>query len=507
MIKLSFSAKPVKTPSLQVVFVKDDKKSPVLLNEDKALAPVLLRLHKEGVFSGKMAQVHFSENLSGVSVLWVGLGMGKEHPDHSRAEEARRLGGKVFKALAQTPSGGALFASLDKAAEHLSLKPAELVESLSLGVRLADFRFDEYKSKPKERKERAITLHLPAPGAEAALKRAEQLATAAINCRRLQATPPNVAFPAYMTKTARELVKGRNIKLKVYGKKELKDKKCVGLLTVGGGSQHDAQMLVLDYSPPGAKATLGLVGKAITFDTGGISLKPGAKMHEMKYDKSGGCAVLHAVAAAADLKLPYRIVGIVCAAENMPSGHAARPGDIITYRNGKSVEILNTDAEGRLVLADGLIEMGSFKPDVVLDLATLTGLCAMTFGPYTAGVMCNHQPLADALLASGLQSGERVWQLPLWEDYAEAIKGEHADIQNIGGPFGGTITAAHFLKNFVPKDTPWAHLDIAGVAWGNFKSAYIPSGPSGFGVRLLLDFLEQHGKDLPGFKKGFSKND
>ena len=159
------------------------------------------------------------------------------------------------------------------------------------------------------------------------------------------------------------------------------------------------------------------------------------------------------------------------------------------------------------MLADGLIEMGSFKPDVVLDLATLTGLCAMTFGPYAAGVMSNHQPLADALLASGLQSGERVWQLPLWEDYAEAIKGEHADIQNIGGPFGGTITAAHFLKNFVPKETPWAHLDIAGVAWGNFKSAYIPSGPSGFGVRLLLDFLEQHGKDLPGFKKGFGGND
>lgn len=506
MTDLHLSHEPLKKPDVLVVPVREDKGKAHCLGGDEAVQKAVHTLEASGAFKPTPGASYLLTPLEGQRILLFGLGDkdAAKKAGLSRSEALRRLGGKLFKALSGL---GKITAELhlDPIEEEDETNSSHIAECLAIGARLANYSYDTHKGKSEHKKKeskKSLNLHLSGKGAKAGLAKAQAISDAVLACRDLQATPPNIADPHYMSGRARAIAKThKHVKATILGEAELKKAGYVGILTVGAGSIKESQLIVVDYNPPGAKGTLGLVGKAITFDTGGISLKPGAKMHEMKYDKSGGCAVLNAIDLIASLEIPHRVVAVVTAAENMPGGRAARPGDIITYKNGKSVEILNTDAEGRLVLADGLLHIASFKPDVVLDLATLTGMCVATFGHVAAGVMSNNDALSEALIASGKESGERLWPLPMWEEYGEMIKGEHADIKNIGGQYGGTITGAWFLKHFVPEGTPWAHLDIAGTAWGDFKNSYIPNGPSGFGVRLLLDFLEQQGKHLNRFKK------
>ena len=263
------------------------------------------------------------------------------------------------------------------------------------------------------------------------------------------------------------------------------------LLGVSQGSNSPARLILSEYRTPGAKQTLAIVGKGVTFDSGGISLKPGKSMDEMKFDMCGAAAVLGAMYAVARLKPKINVIGVIPATENLPGGKAQRPGDIVTAFNGKKVEILNTDAEGRLILGDALsYSVKQYKPDAIVDLATLTGACVVALGHHATGALTNHASLMEQVRTAGEQSGDRVWELPNFPEYGELLKGKYGDLQNIGGPAAGTITGGKFLENFV-GDTPWVHLDIAGTAWNVKYVDYQPAnGATGVGVRLLIDLIQ-----------------
>jgi leucyl aminopeptidase len=302
-----------------------------------------------------------------------------------------------------------------------------------------------------------------------------------------------VADPARLATEARAIAKEFSLSCRVFEEAELKKRKMHGILAVGQGSSSPPRLIVLEHKPRHLKGKpykrVVVVGKGITFDTGGISIKPAEKLDLMKYDKSGACAVLAILATVARLKLPLHVVGLAACAENMPSGAAYRPGDILTMSNGKTVEVLNTDAEGRMVLADALHFAGSFKPDAVIDLATLTGAIEIALGRHYCGLMGTDEGLQERLEAAGKAAGERVWRMPIGEEYQEQIKGTHGDLVNIGGRSGGALTAGQFLANFAPEDVPWAHLDIAGMAWSEKDEPEATKGATGFGVRLVSRFL------------------
>jgi leucyl aminopeptidase len=269
-----------------------------------------------------------------------------------------------------------------------------------------------------------------------------------------------------------------------------------GIISVGKGSENESKVILVNYnnSKTNEKPIL-LVGKAVTFDTGGISIKPSDRMDEMKFDKSGGCTVLGIMKALGNLALPINVVAIIPAVENMPSGSSYRPGDIIRMYNGKTVEVLNTDAEGRMILADALaFGISKYSPKYVIDFATLTGACIIALGTNVAGIIGNNDKLIHGLISASRVTGEKIWQLPLFEEFFDLIKSNVASMKNIGGRTGGTITAAAFLSNFVDT-VPWAHFDIAGTAWtqdGTAEKSYNPKGATGFGIRLLLNYLENN---------------
>jgi len=299
--------------------------------------------------------------------------------------------------------------------------------------------------------------------------------------------PPELAAAA--KKMAKETA---GISCTVFDEKQLAAKGMGGILAVGSGSQNKPRFIVLKYSPASkaasAKPTIAIVGKAITFDSGGISIKPSAKMEQMKLDKSGGIAVLATMKAVAELKLPLNIYGIIPAAENLPSGTSYRPGDIITTFSGKTVEVQNTDAEGRMVLCDGLSYAARQNCDIIIDIATLTGACMVALGKHKAGLMGNDEKLIKQLQRAANESGEKLWHMPSGDEYAEEMKSKIADLKNIGGKWGGACTAAAFLRQFT-EDKKWAHLDIAGVDMFEKPSEFSAEGSSGFGVRLLTTYL------------------
>jgi len=303
--------------------------------------------------------------------------------------------------------------------------------------------------------------------------------------RILGDTPPNICNPTFLAKEAKKLEKlNRNLKVEILDEKQMRTLKMGSLLSVSQGSVQPAKLVIIKYMPIKNKQPIVLVGKGITFDTGGISLKPSPNMDEMKYDMSGAGSVIGTMQACAEMNLKNNVIGILACAENMPSGVATRPGDVVTSMSGITIEILNTDAEGRLVLCDALTFSKKYKPKYILDMATLTGACLVGLGKYPSGLFSNSEILSKKIKISADKTGDRVWELPLYSDYFDELKTNFADIQNIGGRYGGAITAAAFLANFT-KDEKWAHLDIAGTAWdsGNDK------GSTGRPVKLLTDFV------------------
>jgi leucyl aminopeptidase len=303
--------------------------------------------------------------------------------------------------------------------------------------------------------------------------------------RMLGDTPPNICNPTFLAKEAKKLEKlNRSLKVEILDEKQMRTLKMGSLLSVSQGSTQPAKLVIIKYMPIKNKQPIVLVGKGITFDTGGISLKPSPNMDEMKYDMSGAGSVIGTMQACAEMNLKNNVIGILACAENMPSGVATRPGDVVKSMSGITIEILNTDAEGRLVLCDALTFSKKYKPRYILDMATLTGACLVGLGKYPSGLFSNNDVLTKKIKRSADNTGDRVWELPLYNDYFDELKTNFADIQNIGGRYGGAITAAAFLANFT-NDEKWAHLDIAGTAWdsGNEK------GSTGRPVKLLTDFI------------------
>jgi leucyl aminopeptidase len=370
------------------------------------------------------------------------------------------------------------------------------VGGLVEGTVLHAYRFDRYRNHPEEDGAGVERLLVSAHhDVSAPVEAAGVIATAQNRARDLQNTPANELTPERLAHRAQELVgEAEGLSLEILGEDDVRALGMGAFAAVAQGSEQDARLIQLSYEGPGADGPLlALVGKAVTFDTGGISIKPSSKMSEMKFDMSGGAAVIEAIGAIARLRLPVRVLGVVGATENMPSGRAVKPGDVVRASNGTTIEVNNTDAEGRLVLADCLAHAVAHGADRIVDLATLTGAIVSAFGSTYAGLMSNDDAWAAAVTEASQESGELVWRLPLHSEYADAIKGRYADIVNsTENRKAGSITAAEFLHRFV-GDVPWAHLDIAGTA-NDVGRPYAPTGGTGFGVRLLVELARR----LPG---------
>ncbi|HEX4837723.1 MAG TPA: leucyl aminopeptidase [Solirubrobacteraceae bacterium] len=376
----------------------------------------------------------------------------------------------------------------------------EVVAALVQGTALADYSFESHKSSVKDEQgadskpKRLERLIVSGDGdLQTVVSEAAVVSEAVNEARDLQNRPANDLTPTALGEHARKLASEiEHLSAEVEGRERILARSMGAFAAVAQGSEQEPALIVLRYEPPGAGGPLlGFVGKAVTFDSGGISLKPGAKMAEMKFDMSGGAAVICALAAIARMRLPVRIVAVVGATENLPSGRSVKPGDIVTASNGKTIEVNNTDAEGRLVLADCLCHAVSLGAERIVDLATLTGAVIIALGSTYAGLIASDDTLAARVSQAGERSGEIVWRLPLHEEYDELIKGKYGDLDNAPeGRKAGTIVGAAFLSNFV-GDTPWAHLDIAGSAW-DLGRAYAAKGASGYGVRLLVELARSH---------------
>ncbi|MEI8133639.1 MAG: leucyl aminopeptidase [bacterium] len=379
---------------------------------------------------------------------------------------------------------------------------AAATEGILLGLYKYDKFFKREKNDPKVELEsvtfladEATVMGSSIANCTKAINRALTISAATIFARDMENEPSNNKFPETLANWAAASGKQSGFKVTSFGPAELKKNKMVGIIAVNQGSVKEARFIIMEYkgSRKASDAPIVLVGKGITFDTGGISLKPGAGMADMKSDMSGAATVIATMQAVANLKLPINVVGLVSSAENMPSGSATRPGDVITYTNGVSAEIDNTDAEGRLVLADALIWAQKYNPKTVIDLATLTGACVVALGHVTTGMMGTDDKMMNKLKKIGDDVYERVCELPIYEEYEDLIKSDVADIKNVGGRWAGAITAALFLKRFTTY--PWIHLDIAGTARSEAASDYIPKGGTGVAVRLLTQMLtEEAGK-------------
>ncbi len=447
-----------------------------------------LALVKNAGFSAALNEV-LRVPVEGQWILLVGLG---KRADVSE-DCFRQAAGTAAKALRTGPSKSISFPVV----EVRGVSQEQCAQALVEGALLSTYRYEVYK-KPAENLKtqlKAITLLVEQANkqtqAKRGLEKGRVIADAVQLTRDLINGPSNLVNPTYLAKQAEAMAKTNKLKVQVLSFDELKKKGFGGLVGVSQGSAHPAKFIVMDYKPVKAKSTLVLCGKGVTFDTGGISLKPALKMELMKYDMSGAAAVFGTLKAVSELKLPHRVVGVIAATENMPSGTAQKPGDIIKTLSGKTVEVLNTDAEGRLILADCLHYAKRFEADAVIDLATLTGACIVALGSQSIALMSTNDKLANQLVAAGERTQERMWRLPLWEAYGKQMESDIADLRNISGTGeAGTITAAKFLEAFTEGLT-WAHLDIASTAWTQQDKPYSPKGAVGIGVRLLVSLIEQ----------------
>ncbi|HEX7168629.1 MAG TPA: leucyl aminopeptidase [Acidimicrobiales bacterium] len=439
-------------------------------------------------FEGKPGQTEALMADDGTTILAIGVGA-RAAVD---AEALRRAAAATVKASWRATS---IAASLLDAAPA-ELDKARAAQAIAEGAALASYRFGTYKSDPKPCAVESFTLVTRAgAAAQRGLDRGAAVASAVALARDLVNEPPGAMTPRRMEEVARSVAEANGLDVDVWDEERVASEGLGGLGGVAAGSDEPPRLIRLTYAPSGARGTVFLVGKGITFDSGGLSIKTGEGMMTMKCDMAGAAAVIGAMAAVAAVAPKVRVVGLAGCTENLPSGKATKPGDVLRIRNGKTVEVLNTDAEGRLVLADALSLAAEEKPDAIVDLATLTGAMTVALGNDVAGLFANDDDLADQVAAAAERAGEPLWRMPLVKQYRKHIDSEVADIKNIGasGGKGGSITAALFLQEFV-DGIPWVHLDIAGPAFRGDEDSYLPKGGTGYGVRTLLELVSTYRK-------------
>ena len=438
-------------------------------------------------FTGKRGQtslLYAGDDLKARRLLLVGLGDRSSFTSEKLrltaatvARRARNLKARSVAFVLPTPEGSDTRGAARAASE---------------GAVLSLYRFEKYKTKRSQDEDpEAFDLVLGGSEDEGAASAGAEVgagvASGSVLARDLANEPSNTATPAFLAERAREIGDRYGMTVTVLDRAGIEAEGLTGLATVGRSASNEPRFLVLEHRKGGGGKPVVIVGKAVTFDSGGISIKPTTGMEDMKFDMGGGAAVLGAMEAVGALDLPLDVVAIVPATENLPGGNAFKPGDVLTMANGKTVEILTTDAEGRLILADALVFARRYEPAAVIDCATLTGACVVALGSHASGLMGNDEDLVAEVQTAGEATGERAWPLPLFEEYTEQIKGDTADIKNSGGRGGGALTAGAFLKEFA--DFPWAHLDIAGTAYGKKGNAYTTKGATGAPARLLVEFL------------------
>jgi leucyl aminopeptidase len=444
--------------------------------------------------TGKLNQtcmLYPSKGLASKRVLVIGLGKEQDLT-------LDKVRGIVARAVKCTREAGLASAALPlQLIPGASFDPAQRAAALCEGALLGLYTFRQYKTASDNgnaAKFKHITIctgREHSASVAASVKAAETVCAGVYLARDLVNHPGNTATPTFLADTARRIAKAYGLTCSVFDEKKMKSLGMGALLAVAKGSHEPARFIVLEHATPKTanSAPVVLVGKAITFDSGGISIKPALNMEEMKTDMSGGAAVLGTMQACAQLKLPLRVIGLIPATENLPGGSALKPGDVVTSMAGTTIEIITTDAEGRLILADALHYARRYRPQAVIDLATLTGACVIALGNDVSAVMGTSDQLIERLRNASDQTGEKIWPMPLYAEYDEQIKSDIADIKNVGGRGAGSITAGCFLKKFT-EGISWAHLDIAGTAWAQQPKPYAPKGATGVGVRLLIELLK-----------------
>ena len=472
---------------LLVNYVFTDEVSSLSISEiTPDFDPIIREIIESKEFRAKDGTISIVHNNVGSGIkraLLLGMG-DKKNLD---PEKTRNLTGKVVnkaKELGISEFVLIPFKNMDK--EHLSA----MVE----GIKLSDYSFNNYKRDEDRNDLNQVRIYIrnDMKNSQKIIQHSVVVSDAVIFTRDISNLPPNDCSPKDLATLSKKLSENQKVKVRVIEKEEMKSYGFEGILAVGKGSASSPKLIVLEYSGSTKNRPIVIVGKAVTFDTGGISIKPSEKMEEMKFDKCGGCNVLGIIKAVSDLGLDTSVIGIIPAVENMPSGTSYRPGDIIKMYNRKTVEVVNTDAEGRIILGDALsFAVKTFAPKAIIDMATLTGAAIIALGTNVAALVGNNDDLVTKILECSNQTGEKIWQLPLFEEYKEQLKSSNADMKNIGGRSAGAITAAAFLSNFV-EDTPWVHLDIAGTAWtqdGTKEKSYNPKGATGFGIRTIVKYI------------------
>jgi len=475
-----------------VIPVFDDKASGAAAERaDKALKGMVRRLVATGDFKPKAGSVHLlypEGRLAAERMLLVGMG---KQADLS-PERLRHVSGRALSAARAAGARDAAFLF-----DGMGLEPAQAGQAIAEGSILGLYRYLRYKTNEEADRTKDISSLTVLVNAKQAdplqkgVRQGELIAGSASLARDMVNSPAADMTPTGIAAIARSMARTHGLKVRVLDRPQMRKLGMGALLGVSAGSAQPPKFIIVEYRKGGKKPWIALVGKTVTFDSGGISLKPPENMDKMKDDMSGGAAVLGAIRNAAAMKLPLNIVALLPATENMPGGSALKPGDILRTLSGKTIEILNTDAEGRLILADALAYACRYKPAAILDIATLTGACRIALGTEASGMVGNDDKLKEKIRLAGEATGERVWELPLWDGYQELIKSDIADMKNTGGRDGGVITAACLLSRFVQK-LPWVHLDIACTAWTEKDRPYTPKGATGIGVRLLTQFLRDY---------------
>ena len=491
-LSVDFITPPASPPLPGILLLDAPKLDSLAAAVDEVLGGAVARAIKEADFKAKQGETLTVRAGAGTAVL---LGTGADDDDNDNEAAQQSL----------VDTGGAIFTAMDQAAlKSATVYAGDMADTadLAYGAVLASYHFPHYFTKDKDRDKKAdpkpkhrLAFACPDPEvAKKAFAAAAHRIAGVYLARDLVSEPANVLYPAEYARRCQQALTRHGIKLDVLDEAQMEKLGMRLLLSVGQGSGRESRLVVMHWNGGAAKSPpIALIGKGVCFDSGGISIKPAAGMEDMKWDMGGSAAVVGAMRAIAGLGLKQNVVGLIGLVENMPDGKATRPGDVVASMAGQTVEIINTDAEGRLVLADVLTYTARhIKPALMVDLATLTGAIIIALGHSNAGLFANDDGLAAAILGASKATGDSVWRMPLAEDYNKLLKSTIADVKNIGGRWAGAVTAACFLQRFVAKKTPWAHIDIAGMAWADKASATTPAGGTGFGVRLLTKFVEDY---------------